>query len=333
MKTGKKIRTFLLFAALAFTTSVVAGHVKRESVASSSWSITARTVDAKLPGSDARIRFTFSHYEKGLSEQTVMIQYNTTKKSAKSNVKGMYSMALKPGKYTFTLTQAGCDTLVEKLEVKKQERIDISVNFGQYVPADAEAEKPVIYLYPTKKTNVKVDINPHGEFLFTYPAYDNGWNVTAYPDGTIESDGKKYNYLFWESTVNNLVGDNQNIGYVVARDTLLDFLENSLTTMGLNSKEQQDFITYWYPQMVANETNMVRFLFNEDCGTVAEMTITPKPDHVFRVYMLWTEVGSEETPVLKPQEMPVITRKGFTVVEWGGIKVENGVIAVIPDNN
>ena len=43
----------------------------------------------------------------------------------------------------------------------------------------AEPEKPVIYLYPETETEVTVQLDFDGELTCTYPAYDNGWTVTA----------------------------------------------------------------------------------------------------------------------------------------------------------
>ena len=49
-------------------------------------------------------------------------------------------------------------------------------------PAD---EKPVIYLYPTEETDVRVTLDYDGVLTAAYPAYDGGWCVTARPDGTL----------------------------------------------------------------------------------------------------------------------------------------------------
>ena len=61
------------------------------------------------------------------------------------------------------------------------------------------AEKPVIYLYPEQKTAVSVSLDYAGTLTATYPAYENGWHVTAEPDGTLYDEaGNEYSYLFWE---------------------------------------------------------------------------------------------------------------------------------------
>ena len=53
-------------------------------------------------------------------------------------------------------------------------------------PADEPlTEKPVIYLYPEQETTVSVSLDYAGTLTATYPAYENGWTVTAEPDGTL----------------------------------------------------------------------------------------------------------------------------------------------------
>ena len=57
--------------------------------------------------------------------------------------------------------------------------------------------KPVIYLYPEEETQVTVKLDYAGELTCTYPAYDDGWTVTAQPDGTLtDAAGQTYSYLF-----------------------------------------------------------------------------------------------------------------------------------------
>ena len=58
-------------------------------------------------------------------------------------------------------------------------------------------EKPVIYLYPEKVTDVTVQLDYiTGDLTCTYPAYEGGWTVTAAPDGTLtDANGQTYSYL------------------------------------------------------------------------------------------------------------------------------------------
>ena len=74
-----------------------------------------------------------------------------------------------------------------------------SVEASDWQPDPNAAYKPVIYLYPEKEMQVSVDLTLDGKLTCTYPAYNNGWNVTATPDGTLtDTNGKTYNYLYWE---------------------------------------------------------------------------------------------------------------------------------------
>ena len=96
--------------------------------------------------------------------------------------------------------------------------------------------------------------------------------------------------------------------------------ESKLQFMGLNSQEIEDYITYWCPIMQVNEKSFIHFIFNEEYDKYATMSIDPKPDHLFRVNMLWSK--SKDTQV-KEQKIESFKRSGFTVVEWGGTEIPN----------
>ena len=51
-------------------------------------------------------------------------------------------------------------------------------------PGDTTA-KPVLYLYPEEETTVNVQLDYTGQLTTTYPAYGDGWTVTAGVDKTI----------------------------------------------------------------------------------------------------------------------------------------------------
>jgi len=64
----------------------------------------------------------------------------------------------------------------------------------------AECGEPVIYLYPTKTTDVSVKVG--ADIRISEPDYGNGWNVTAKPSGELTVNGSKYDSLFWEGQGN-----------------------------------------------------------------------------------------------------------------------------------
>ena len=179
-------------------------------------------------------------------------------------------------------------------------------------------EKPVIYLYPEKETEVKVQLDYDGTLVCTYPEYDNGWNVVAQPDGTLcDESGKTYSYLFWEGNTDATYDFSR--GFVVKGSETAAFLEEKLEELGLNAKEANEFIVYWLPRMQENKYNLITFQ-TEAYTDVAKLHITPEPDSILRVFMAYKELEKLieiEEPTIAPFE-----RKGFTVVEWGGAEVK-----------
>lgn len=179
--------------------------------------------------------------------------------------------------------------------------------------------KPVLYLYPPETTDVNVQLTlPGGSLTCTYPAYHDGWQVRAQPNGTLtnKSDGKEYSYLYWEG-VSNTQWNLQN-GFVVAGADTAAFLQETLAYMGLTPREYNEFIVYWLPQMQNNAYNLITF--QTDAYTnAAPLHITPQPDSMLRVFMAFKPLTQKLT--IAPQTLTPWQRTGFAVVEWGGTKV------------
>ncbi len=179
-------------------------------------------------------------------------------------------------------------------------------------------EKPVIYLYPEAEQEIEVELDYAGELTCTYPEYQDGWHVVAQPDGTLVDNvtGKEYSYLFWEGKSD--VEYDLSKGYVIPGEDTAEFLEMKLNELGLNRKEANEFIVYWLPRMQENTYNLITFQ-DEVYKNVAKLEITPNPDSVLRVFMVYKpleEKNEIEEPVLESFD-----RNGFTVVEWGGTEI------------
>ena len=181
-------------------------------------------------------------------------------------------------------------------------------------PAD---EKPVIYLYPTEETEVRVTLDYDGVLTAAYPAYEGGWCVTARPDGTLtDASGREYYCLFWEG-VSDAVYDFSR-GFCVAGCDTAAFLEDALRQLGLTDKEANEFIIYWLPRMEGNAWNLIAF--QSDAYTdSARLTIDPAPDTLLRVFMAWKPL--DKAVDIAPQTLTAPERRGFTAVEWGGAQV------------
>ena len=192
-----------------------------------------------------------------------------------------------------------------------------------------ETAKPVIYLYPEQETKVNVQLSFNGTLTSTYPTLPSeGWTVTAQPDGTLtDEEGRSYRYLFWEGVAN--VDWKQDSGFLVKAEDAREFLEESLTQLGLNELEQNDFITYWLPKLEKNGESFVTFAAEQYTDN-AVLTVTPQPDSVLRVQMLISKVDDSNRAAfqkLPEQELPRFEREGFVLVEWGGTDLDTGKTA------
>ena len=179
-------------------------------------------------------------------------------------------------------------------------------------------DKPVIYLYPTQKTDISVKLAYDGALTCTYPDYGTGWNVTAYPDGRLinRADGKEYSYLYWEGLTNTQYDLSE--GFVVAGKDTAAFLQNKLACIGLTPKEYNEFIVYWLPRMQDHPYNLITFQSKAYTDS-AKLEISPKPDSMLRVFMVYKPLSKKID--LPEQKLQPFVRKGFTVVEWGGSQV------------
>lgn len=286
--------------------------------------ITKVRADKTLKNREASFIFTCKTSENTKVNQEIKYAVNGETKTVQPNSNGEFSIKLNTGKYKFQffLSSYYYEIYSDSIIAKSKTTTEVTLTFKSSEVMMIE-DKPVIYLYPQQKTTVDVKLDLKGELLFTYPAYNNGWNVEANPDGTLKHNNKEYNYLFWEGkSIVKTYELNFSKGFVVETENLLSFLEEKLTTMGLSTKEQQDFITYWYPRMRSNKSNYIHFLFNDDYAKYAKLKIEPKPDNMFRVFMVWSSAKDIVLATdMQEQEIPTMQRKGFTVVEWGGAEM------------
>lgn len=179
--------------------------------------------------------------------------------------------------------------------------------------------KPLIYIYPTKDTNVKVTLGNSNLLTTTYPKYNNGWEVFAKTDGTlIDNNGRSYYGLYWEG--NNYINNNYSDGFVVKGTDSIKFLEDKLSTLGLNEREANEFIMYWLPKLEENKYNLIRFLSMDEIYEQMSLDITPTPDTIIRVFMIYKPIDKKVS--IQEQKLTKVERNGYTVVEWGGSLVK-----------
>ena len=184
----------------------------------------------------------------------------------------------------------------------------------------AIAAKPIIYLYPEKKEKVKVKFQYPEKLICTYPKYKEQWEVMAEPSGDLVDceTGRKLYALYWEGNRNSKPKIEQ--GFCVKGEDSINFLEEKLALLGLNEREAEEFIVYWLPKVEKNPYNLIKFELTEDVNINMPLEINPKPDTLIRVIMVFKKV--QKFVEIEPQKIITPERKGFTVVEWGGTRIQ-----------
>ncbi len=289
------------------------------------------SLDANLDSNQAIYEFQFSNLR--AEDINSMLHFSIDGREDSLNLNaGLLKFSTSPGKHVFEflVNETYEEVVSDSLEIHSQQRgfyqvmliqsLQIEVIYPHRfdsIRIEHVTYKPVIYLYPEVSTSVDVRLSINGENHFFYPKYENGWHVTAHPNGSLAVNGENYRYLFWEALQDgHLETLSDPKGYIVQGTNALQFLEEKLTAVGFTSEEKADFITFWGPQLAQNEKSFVRFEWNDACDKFATLDIEPKPDHVNRFYIFIAPTDNENTP--DPQQLPVINRSGFSILEWGG---------------
>ena len=181
--------------------------------------------------------------------------------------------------------------------------------------------KPIIYLYPKEDTSISLKLKNPDLVTVSYPKYVNGWEVQAHPDGTLTdlSSGRELYSLYWEGKDGNYGMTDE--GFVVEGDRTAEFLEEKLEILGLNARESEEFIIYWLPQLQYNKYNYIRFASMDEINDYMALDVSPQPNTIIRVLMLYKPL-EKAIDVNEQQLNSAPSRDGFTLVEWGGSKLE-----------
>ena len=174
-------------------------------------------------------------------------------------------------------------------------------------------KKPAIYLYPEKPMQVEIRLSPPALMLTADPPYQGSWKVHVKPDGSIDG---KYSYLFYEALLPREPELPQE-GWVVPQKDLSTWFDKHLPLMGLQEKEITDFKDYWLRHLDDFSYYKIRRIPLPYLNQYLPLIIHPSPTTMIRVILYFEGIEVPESltaPIISPP-----SRKGFTVVEWGGI--------------
>lgn len=179
-----------------------------------------------------------------------------------------------------------------------------------------ECGKPVIYLYPEQTTSVSVKLPKFIDVTVSEPTYpEQGWKTVAQPNGQLTmADGKTYGSLYWEGLGVNYQTPKD--GFLIKDGEQEAFLSEILPKYGLNQTEAKEFMDFWLPEMTGAPYYRVSFL-TDKWSQAAPLYVSPKPDTSIRIFMDWQKLSGPKSITAPTIVTP--ERKGFTLVEWGGL--------------
>ncbi len=184
--------------------------------------------------------------------------------------------------------------------------------------------KPAVYLYPQTTQLVNVKVKPKGELIYVDPPYDmeKGWTVWAEPGGQLTVSSYQlsintYDYLYYESKIRDDAFKKPEKGWVLKYKDLPIFYKEILPKLGLNSKEEADFIEYWTKHLPDSPYYFVGIVDQKMKDYIEPLTVIPKPDSSIRFSLYFEKLEKPRTAT--PPEVITPLRKGFTLVEWGGM--------------
>ena len=173
--------------------------------------------------------------------------------------------------------------------------------------------KPNIYLYPAQTADIAVTFARPELLTVTDPPYQNGWQVTAQPDGTLETDGGSYGYLFYESLTDP--SDYQTTdGFVIPAENREAVFTQILRGYGLNAAEIADFNKFWCSKLETGRSYAMYPQLGDTLDVTMPLTVSPAPDSIGRIWFAF-EKDAVPQHAAKPE---AFARDGFTVIEWGG---------------
>ncbi|KAK7693275.1 hypothetical protein QCA50_002842 [Cerrena zonata] len=119
------------------------------------------------------------------------------------------------------------------------------------------------------------------------------------------------------------------------------YLDKALNALSLHTEARTSFITYWLPSFLKHTHIAIRFLPQVSYERAAPLEVTPSPDVVTRIFMLfrgvdddalsqWTDRWARQDDAelgmwrdcVGVDLDKALNEKLFRVLEWGGMEVD-----------
>ncbi|KZV82373.1 hypothetical protein EXIGLDRAFT_627164 [Exidia glandulosa HHB12029] len=270
----------------------------------------------------------------------------------------------------YNLTRFNYDDTFEGVDFQDGDEIDVFIE-------QVGGKPVIYLLSPTPTSaTVALALSRQWEFSALYPAVpierkqgqdSVAWTVDVRPDGTLHDlrTGSDVAYLYWEATTcqarplspppdhaanpgssSSLAGEvfqpaapdiRPSNSVLLAVEDAAKYLDTALLGMALHTEARTSFITYWLPAILRHKFIALRFLPQAAYEGAAPMDVTPVPDVMTRVFMLfrgipkedvdiWTSSSIERDPAIWRDVVGVDTARAtdeglFRVLEWGGMEV------------
>jgi hypothetical protein len=199
----------------------------------------------------------------------------------------------------------------EKMEIFNDVGDNSSVN--SYAADLPSKGKPNIYLYSDRDLIARVRLAPENAITVSEPVYQRGigWQVEI-RNGSLNGKG---DFLFYEARGSDFPWQKEE-GYVIRAAYREQDMAFMLGQYGFNEKETAEFIDYWASHLVGDMDFVFYPQETEAVNQDMPLYISPKPDHVMRIWFYAEPLRTTPEPVIYPEK---IVREGLYVVEWGVI--------------
>ncbi|MBI4067454.1 hypothetical protein HY407_03650 [Candidatus Gottesmanbacteria bacterium] len=185
----------------------------------------------------------------------------------------------------------------------------------------AYLESP-LFLYPEESSEIKITLPGSITTAIDQKYYrrsDDGINFSLKSDtnGFITlSDGTTLDYISYDNPEISSI-DSPVEGRILNRNNLSSDLQKLAQDVGLNQKETEVFVDYFYRRLPKANYYKVSFVSDEEARLVMPWKIEPTPDTEIRLLFIFKPFLDK--PNIPYQVIEKVTRSGFTALDFAGI--------------